>query len=124
MDLFIRAEVPKNFRKRIEAERLVLVKKQRQDEGADCPCRIKASPARTPELRDRVDFQQRGIASALRMCPLLGVYPKFLGAVLPRRALQLRKWVQCIFSTQNLMASGALVPAFDEQNPKIWGLYT
>ena len=55
------------------------MKKQRQDEGADCPCRIKASPARTPELRDRVDFQQRGIASALRMCPLLGGVSKIFG---------------------------------------------
>ena len=72
VDLFVWDEVPKNFRKRIKAERVVLVEKQRRDEGADSPRQLMESHARTPGRRDRADSQQRGIASALRMCPPLG----------------------------------------------------
>ena len=35
VDLFVWDEVPNNFRKRIEAERVVLVEKQRREEGTD-----------------------------------------------------------------------------------------
>ena len=72
VDLFVWDEVPKNFRERIEAERVVLVEKQERDVGGDWPM---APLGQVTELTlSSVDKKTKPREHAVLLCNYMDVY--------------------------------------------------